>query len=337
MKAVGVKESLPVDDPACLIDFEAPIPEPDARELLVKVHAVSVNPVDTKRRMQVAADGALDEPAILGFDAAGTVAACGSDTELFVEGDPVWYSGSIDRPGSNAEFQVIDERMVGRRPRNFDDAEAAALPLTALTTWEALFDRMLIREGGSGEDTLLIIGGAGGVGSIAIQIAKRVAGLRVIATASRDETADWCRRQGADCIANHYELIRSVHDLGIEHVPYILNCADTVGHWDAMAELIEPEGRICSIVGAAEPVNLSLLMQKSASFSWEMMSTRPMFDTDTLIQQHEILERVSSLAESGEIRSTLSQQLKGLSAATLRRAHAQLESGSTIGKLSVVY
>ena len=313
------------------------MPQPGPRELLVRVHAASVNPVDTKRRLFVAVDRPLDEPMILGFDAVATVVETGSACERFRTGDRVWYAGSIDRAGSNAEYQAIDERMVGRAPDGLDDAEAAALPLTALTAWEAFFDRMCIAENTGSDETLLVIGGAGGVGSIAIQIAKRVAGLAVIATASRDETADWCRRQGADCIANHYELISSVRGLGTEHVSYILNCADTDGHWDAMAELIEPEGRICSIVGAEEPVNLSMLMQKSASFSWEMMSTRPMFGTDTLIRQHEILERVASLAESGEIRSTLSQQFKGLSAATLRKAHAQLESGSTIGKLSVVY
>ena len=337
MRAVGFTRSLPVDDPECLLDIEVPVPEPTGRQLRVQVLAASVNPVDVKRRQNVAAAHPLDAPMILGFDAVGTVDACGEDVELFRCGDAVWYSGSIDRSGSNAELQLVDERIVGRRPRNLGAPEAAALPLTALTAWEALFDRMRIAEGGGDARSLLIIGGAGGVGSIAIQLAKALTGLRVIATASRDETRQWCERMGADVIANHYDLVNSVRESGAEHVDYILNCADLLPHWDGISELIAPEGTIVSIVHAEGPVNLTSLMQKSATFAWEMMSTRPMFETPSMSRQHEILNRLAELVDSEIIRSTMTETLIGLTAATLVDGHARIESGRMIGKLCIDY
>ena len=361
MKAVGFTRSLPVGDRNCLVDFEIPIPVPGPGDLLIGVEAVSVNPVDTMRRRRAAAGQALERPMILGFDAAGTVVEAGSDTHLFKPGDRVWYSGSIDRSGSNAEFQVMDERIVGRRPENLEPAEAAALPLTALTAWEALFDRIGIprpginmvaadkRAGAALPDllgvpqpggpisTLLIIGGAGGVGSIAIQLAKRLTGMRVIATASRPASRGWCLEMGADRVADHRSLVESVRAPGREHVDYILNCADTAEHWDAMAELIAPEGKIACIVGSEQPVDLRKLMLKSVTFAWEHMSTRPVFQTDTMQRQHQILQQLAGRVEAGEIRSTLTTTLHGLSAATLRQAHAKLEARRMIGKLSIVY
>ena len=337
MKAVGFTRSLPVEDSRCLVDYETPVPVPGSGDLLIGVEAVSVNPVDTMRRRRAATGQALERPLILGFDAAGTVVEAGSDTHLFKPGDKVWYSGSIDRSGSNAEFQVMDERIVGRRPENLEPAEAAALPLTALTAWEALFDRIGIPQPADSSSILLIIGGAGGVGSIAIQLAKCLAGIKVIATASRPASCDWCLEMGADQVADHRTLVDSVRAQGNEHVDYILNCADTAEYWDAMAELIAPEGKIACIVGSERPVDLRKLMLKSVTIAWEHMSTRPIFKTDTMQRQHQILQQLADRVEAGEIRSTLTTTLHGLSAATLRQAHAKLEARRMIGKLSIIY
>ena len=337
MRAVGFTRSLPVSDPDCLVDVDLPEPRPSGRQLLVRPDAASINPVDAKRRQNVAVDKDLDEPVVLGFDAVGTVVSCGPDARLFEPGAQVWYSGSIDRSGSNAELQVVDERIAGRKPEKLSALAAAALPLTGITAWEALFDRLRVTEGGGQGETLLIIGGAGGVGSIAIQLAKALTKLRVIATASREETRRWCERMGADSIANHYELIDSVRGLGVTHVDYILNCADLSPHWDSICELVAPEGSIVGIVNADGPVDLTKLMMKSATFAWEMMSTRPMFDTRTLERQHDILQRLSGLADSGTVVSTMTDSLSGLTAATLIDAHRRIESGRTIGKLCIDY
>jgi len=337
MRAVGFTRSLPIDDPESLFDFEAEVPAPAERELLVKVSATSINPVDSKRRTNAASDVEFEKPMVLGFDATATVVAVGAETELFKEGDRVWYSGSIDRQGSNAEYQVVDERIVGRKPATLNDTEAAALPLTALTAWEAFFDRMHIEEGAGSGNTLLIIGGAGGVGSIATQIAKKLTDLTVVATASRDETRDWCYRQGADHVADHYDLVNSVRALDIPDVRWVLNCADLSPHWDSIVELIAPEGTVASIVHADGPVDLTQLMFKSVTFAWEMMSTRPIFGTSSMIRQHEILERVAGLVDGGEVRSTQTRVLSGLSANTLREAHRAIESGQMIGKLCIDY
>ena len=337
MRAVGFTRSLPIEDPDSLVDFEARIPTSGPTELLVKVVAASVNPVDSKRRLNAAAERVLEAPVILGFDAVGTVAETGKDVRLFKEGDTVWYSGSIDRQGSNAEYQVVDERIVGHKPETLTDTEAAALPLTSLTAWEAFFDRMRIAEGSGSGEALLIIGGAGGVGSVAIQLAKKLTDLTVIATASREETRDWCSKLGADLIANHYDLVASVRELDIPNVPWILNCADLSPHWDSIVELVAPEGTVASIVHANEPVDLSQLMFKSVTFAWEMMSTRPIFGTNTIIRQHDILERVAGLVDAGDVRTTQTEVLTGLSAKTLREAHTAIESGRTIGKLCIDY
>ena len=333
MKAIGLRKYLPITDKDSLIDIELPKPEPQGHDLLVSVQAISVNPVDTKVRAPK--DGVEDPPRILGWDAAGVVEAVGPDVTLFAPGDEVFYAGSITRPGTNSEFHLVDERIAGHKPKSLNFAEAAALPLTSITAWEALFDRMRIsREGASAGKPLLVIGGAGGVGSITIQLAKKVAGLTVIATASRDASRDWCLGLGADHVVNHREDIPAqLEAIGFEHVDYVLCLNHTDGHWNTMAKAVAPQGHICSIVETSAPVDLGLLKQKSVTFSWELMFTRPMFGTPDMIEQHRLLNEVSNLVDSGQIRTTAGQVVGVIHAANLRKAHAQIESGRAIGKL----
>ena len=333
MKAVGLLRYLPVDDPECLLDVELPVPEPGPMDLRVAVHAVSVNPVDTKIRKPKPAVEA--SPRVLGWDAAGVVDAVGAEVRGFAVGDAVYYAGSVTRPGSNAEFQLVDARIVARKPRSLSFAEAAALPLTALTAWEALFDRLRIDPGGADAGrSLLIVGGAGGVGSIAIQIAKRIAGLRVIATASRPQTVDACRAHGADVVIDHrHDLVDQLRDAGFESVDFALCCNDTDQHFPALATAIRPQGTVCSIVENARPLPVEQLKSKSAAFVWEFMFTRAMFGTPDLAEQGAILARVAEHIDAGTLRSTLTSTLSPINAENLRRAHAQLESGTTIGKL----
>jgi zinc-binding alcohol dehydrogenase family protein len=271
---------------------------------------------------------------VLGWDAAGVVEATGPDVTLFKKGDEVFYAGSITRPGCDSELHLVDERIAGPKPRSLDFAQAAALPLTALTAYEALFDQLSIDVGGRHAGrTLLVLNGAGGVGSIAIQLGK-LAGLRVIATASRPETQQWCRDMGADHVINHREdLPKQLKELGSAQVDYLFNTVDTVGYWDAMVEIIKPFGRIVSIVESKAPLNLGALMSKSASFSWELMFTRAMFQTPDMDEQHRILKEVSGWLDAGRLKGTLTEKLTPISAANLRQAHAKLESGKMIGKL----
>lgn len=335
MKAVGFKTSLPITDVNSFIDFKTDTPKPNGHELLVKIKAIAVNPVDYKIRQSAAIDTVLDEAKIIGWDATGIVEAVGEQVSIFKIGDEVYYAGDLTKPGCNAEYQVIDERIVGRKPNNLSDEAAAAMPLTTLTAWEILFDRMRISAEKDHGKTLLIIGGAGGVGSIAIQLAKKIAHLKVIATASRPETIAWCKKMGADVVVNHKDLINEVRAAGFKHLDFIVDFVDVNAYWDSMVELIKPQGHIASITGSAMPVALNKLKTKSASFSWEFMYTRSMFETDDMIEQHKILNTVASLIEDGEIMHTLTQTLEGLSAATLKQAHQQLESGTTIGKLAI--
>ena len=333
MKAVGIREYLPISDEASLLDLEIPKPEPGERDLLIAVEAIAVNPVDTKVRAPKSR--VEDLPRILGWDAAGIVEAVGPEVSLFSPGDEVFYAGSITRPGSNSEFHLVDERIVGRKPHSKTFAEAAALPLTSITAWEALFDRFEVStEGEDARKRLLVIGGAGGVGSIAIQLARQVAGLEVIATASRDESKAWCLDLGAHHVVNHRESIpEQLQALGVDAVEYVLCLNSTDQHWAAMAEVVAPQGHICSIVETAAPVDLGVLMAKSASFSWELMFTRPMFETPDMIEQHRLLNEVSTLVDSGRIRTTVTEVLSPISAANLRTAHARIESGRTVGKI----
>lgn len=337
MKAIGLSTSLPIDDPQSLFEFETAAPTPGPRDLLVRVRAVSVNPVDWKQRQRVAQGITLPEPRILGYDASGVVEAVGSEVGLFQPGDAVFYAGSMQRQGSNAELHLVDERIVGRKPAALTDAEAAALPLTSLTAWEAIFDRLRISEGGGAGKALLIIGGAGGVGSIAVQVAKQLTGLEVIATASREESARWCRDLGADRIADHRDLVASVRGLGRQFVEYILCTNDFEGHWRSLGELIAPQGAICSILGARQLPDVGPLMAKSATLAWELMFTRSTFATEDMGEQHRILDRMADLVDAGRIRTTLTRTLTGFTAANHRQAHELLEAGQMIGKLAITY
>ena len=333
MKAVGLYKHLPISDPHSLIDCELPDPVATRRDLLVRIKAISVNPVDTKVRAPK--EGEYETAKILGWDAAGVVESVGDDVTLFAPGDEVYYAGDITRPGSNAELQLIDERLVGKKPTTLSFKEAAALPLTTITAWEALFDRLeIVRDKGS-EATLLIIGGAGGVGSMATQIAKTVPGpgLKVIATASRGETVEWCEKQGADFIINHYEpLLPQIEELNLE-VDYIFCCNNTDSHWNSMAELVRPQGKICTIVDNQEPLDTTLFKTKSLTHVWEFMYTRSMFKTDDMQVQGDLLNRVSKLVDDGVIATTMQEDFGSINAENLRKAHARVEEGSMIGKL----
>ncbi|KVQ61570.1 zinc-binding alcohol dehydrogenase family protein [Burkholderia territorii] len=333
MKAVGLTRYLPIDDPQALVDVELPQPVPGPRDLLVKVDAISVNPVDTKVR---APKPQVEQtPRVLGWDAAGTVVAVGAEVTMFRPGDEVFYAGSITRAGANSEFHTVDERIAAIKPRSLDFAASAALPLTALTAWEALFDRLRVSpQGADAGKSVLIIGGAGGVGSIAIQLAKTLGKLRVIATASRPASAEWVRSLGADDVVDHFgDLPAQLRAIGHANVDYVLIFNDTDRHFPAAAEIIRPQGGICTIVENDKPIPVELLKAKSAAFHWEFMFTRAMFETPDMIEQHKILSEVARLVDGGTLRTTLGEQLGPINAANLRRAHQLLEAGRAIGKL----
>jgi NADPH2:quinone reductase len=335
MKAVALTRYLPIDDPQSLLDVELPTPVPGAHDLLVRVEAVSVNPVDTKVRSpkpQVEA-----QPKVLGYDAAGVVEAAGASVDGFQPGDRVYYAGDVTRPGSNAQFQLVDARLAGHAPRSLDLAEAAALPLTAITAWELLFQRMPFDSEHGGEDkSLLVIGGAGGVGSIAIQLARR-AGFTVIATASRNETTEWCRTMGALHVVNHrHALAPQLEALGFGQVDAVLNLADTDHYWDAIGQLLAPQGHVGLIVEPAGALRIGdPYKAKCIGIHWEFMFARARSNTPDMAEQGRILERVARLIDAGELRCTRTETLVPINAANLREAHRRLESGSTIGKLAL--
>ena len=299
-------------------DIELPKPSPSGRDLLVKVEAISVNPVDYKQRKAATASK------VLGWDAAGIVEAIGPQTELFKPGDQVYYAGDVTRPGCNSEFHLVDERIVGRKPKTLDFAQAAAMPLTSITAWEAFHDRMRIQRG----KRLLIISGAGGVGSIGIQLAKH-AGMHVIATASRPDSIAWVKSLGADEVVGRD--FRSQINTPVE---YIANFSgDLDAYWDAMAELVAPQGAVVAIVGNQKPLSMDLVRSKSASVCWELMFTRPRFKTPDMIEQHKLLNQVADLLDAGKLKCTLKETLSPINGANLRKAHQRLESGTMIGKL----
>ena len=333
MKAVGLYKYLPIDAPDSLVDVEIDKPSPKGRELLVAVRAVAVNPVDTK--MRAPQDKVEENPRILGWDAAGVIEAIGPDVSLFNVGDEVFYAGSFVEPGCNSEFHIVDERIVGNKPKTLDFVQAAALPLTSITAWESMFDRLEISPGDedSGKN-LLIIGGAGGVGSIATQFAKQLTKLSITVTASRPESKIWCKELGVDHIINHYlDIPEQVQDLGIEGYDYVLCFNDTDEHWLSIATVIKPQGKICSIVETAGDVDLGALKSKSATFSWEFMFTRSMYETEDMIEQHNILNRVAELADGGTIKTTSNKVLEPINAANLKAAHAEIEGRHAIGKI----
>ncbi|WP_379156409.1 zinc-binding alcohol dehydrogenase family protein [Paenibacillus sp. sgz5001063] len=333
MKAVGLYKYLPIENPESLIDVELDKPSPEGRDLLVRVQAVSVNPVDYKVRSPKNREESV--PKVLGWDVAGVVEQVGPESTLFRPGDEVYYAGSIVRPGGNSEYHLVDERIVGKKPSTLDFAQAAALPLTSITAWESLYDRLAVsrnKEDNAGK-TLLIIGAAGGVGSIAIQLAK-YSGLTVIGTASRPESVNWAKGLGADHIINHFEaFVPQLKAVGFDQVDYILCLNSTEKHWANMAEAIAPQGKICSIVETDELLNLTLLKNKSVTFAWELMFTRSTYQTPDMIEQHKLLNEVAHLVDEGVIRTTTSETLTPINAENLRKAHAMLETGRTVGKV----
>ena len=334
MFAIGYRTPSPIAAPEALVELDLPMPRPGPRDLLVAVEAVSVNPVDVKLR--AAAAPPAGEARILGFDAAGTVAAVGAEVTLFQPGDQVFYAGAIDRPGSNATHQLVDERIVGPKPRSLGFAEAAALPLTAITAWELLFDRLGIpREGGEGQGeglSLLIVNGAGGVGSILAQLARRLTRLTVVATASRPETTEWCRSMGAHHVIDHRRpLDEGLAAIGLPAVTHIASLTATDRHLPALERAIAPQGRIAVI---DDPPALDILpfKRKSVSLHWELMFTRSLFGTPDMAEQHRLLAEVSRLVDAGTLRTTMTHHGGRIDAANLRALHALVESGRSIGK-----
>jgi zinc-binding alcohol dehydrogenase family protein len=331
MRAVGYKHSLPIDDAQSLIDLEIEKPSPQGRDLLVQVKAISVNPVDTKVRKR--ADPKGGAPKILGFDAAGMVAAAGADAKLFKPGDAVFYAGSILRPGTNAEYHLVDERIVGTKPATLDFAAAAALPLTSITAWEMLFDRLAVPRGGGEGRSLLIIGAAGGVGSIAIQLARALTKLTIIATASRPETIAWCKELGAHHVIDHTKpMAPQLEAIGHRFVDYVFGVNATDKHYDTIVEVIAPQGKL-GMIDDPGLFDANKLKGKSASLHWESMFTRSSFQTADMDAQHRLLNEVAKLVDTKVIRTTLAEKVGAINAANLKRAHALIESGRARGKL----
>lgn len=335
MKAVAYRQPGAIDRDDALIDIELPRPLPQGRDLLVEVQAVSVNPVDTKVRKSTAPEAGAAR--VLGFDAVGIVREVGPDASLFKVGDAVWYAGAIDRPGSNSEFQLVDERIVGSKPASLSAADAAALPLTAITAWELLFDRLQVPRKDGMPASLLVIGAAGGVGSILVQLARQLTGLTVIGTASRAETRDWVRQMGAHHVIDHRQplaaQVAALTALDAPPVAYVASLTHTEQHFAQIVELLAPQGKLALIDDPAEPIDIRLLKRKSLSLHWELMFTRALFQTADMQAQHALLNEVAALVDQGRLRSTVQQRLGTINAANLRQAHRLIEAGSTIGKI----
>ncbi|MFT5241689.1 MAG: NADPH2:quinone reductase [Kiritimatiellia bacterium] len=332
MKAVAYRIPGPIERDDALQDITLDTPKAEGRDLLVKICAVSVNPVDTKLRRAVAPEG--DAWKVLGFDASGVVEAVGPDAQNFKPGDAVFYAGSLTRPGTNSEFHLVDERIVGRKPCNVNHAEAAALPLTAITAWEMLFDRLDVkRPTPQGADTILIIGGAGGVGSITIQLLRALTEMTVVATASRPETQDWVRECGAHHVIDHSQPLASqVEALGRGAPGFVFSTTQTHRHMADIVELIAPQGRF-GLIDDPEALNVMPLKRKSISLHWELMFTRTLFGTPDIEEQGKLLNDVADLVEAGRIHSTATDVAGKIDAKTLRAVHAQIESGTSRGKI----
>ncbi|MQA42546.1 zinc-binding alcohol dehydrogenase family protein [Rugamonas aquatica] len=333
MKAVAYRKSLPITHDDALIDIELPAPQATGRDLLVEVRAISVNPVDVKIRANMApAEG---DSKVIGWDAAGIVKAVGPDVTLFKPGDEVWYAGALMRPGTNSELHLVDERIVGHKPAKLDFAQAAALPLTAITAWELLFERLGVSrdKAATHGQSLLVIGAAGGVGSILVQLARQLTGLTVIGTASRDDTAAWVKQLGAHHVIDHSKpLNEEITRLGLPPVSHVASLNQTDQHWNAIAELVAPQGKVALIDDPAA-IDVRLLKRKSVSLHWEFMFTRSMFETADMQKQHQLLNDVATLVDTGVIKTTLAERYGKINAANLKRAHALIESNRAKGKL----
>jgi zinc-binding alcohol dehydrogenase family protein len=333
MRAVGFNMPQPVTAETSLIDIDLPMPEAKGRDLLVEIRAVSVNPVDTKVRASAKVEAG--QYRILGYDAAGVVTAVGPDVKLFKPGDEVYYSGVINRPGTNAEFHLVDERIVGFKPKTLSFEEAAALPLTAITAYEALFHRMKVQDKLTGAwNAVLIIGGAGGVGSIAIQLLRELSDVTVIGTGSRPETQEWIRELGAHHVLDHSKpMAAQLAQMAIGAPAFVFSTTHTEYHLKDILELIAPLGRFGLIDDPKEPVDLRLFKSKALSIHWELMFSRPLFQTPDMIEQHKILNHVAELVDASKIRTTLAETVGPINAANLKKAHAMIESNRTKGKL----
>lgn len=333
MKAVGYTQSLDINEPKALEDIELPQPTPGARDLLVKVSAVSVNPVDTKVRMRAApAEG---EYKVLGYDAVGEVVEVGDEVSTYKVGDRVWYAGDITRSGTNAEYHLVDERIAGLAPQSLSDAEAAAVPLTAITAWELLFDRIGLAQGEQAIDVrLLVVGAAGGVGSILVQLASQLTNATVIGTASRSESQAWVKELGADHVIDHSKSFsEELSRIGLENVTHIISLTHTDQHYDQLVEIIAPQGKLALIDDPVGGLDIMKLKQKSISLHWELMFTRSMFQTADMAEQAALLNKVSELVDAAKVKTTLGENFGTINAENLKRAHAQIESNTSIGKI----
>lgn len=334
MKAVGVLENLPTNNEASFVDFELPAPVASGKDLLVCILGISLNPVDFKERHDIV--GKLTEPLILGWDACGEVLAVGDDVKTFKVGDMVMYAGEINRPGCYAERQLVDERIVGLKPESLTAEEAACVPLTTLAAWEALFDRLEIDRITDENTVLLIIGGAGGLGSMAIQFARQLSKCKVIATASRKESKDWCLKMGAHYVIDHSkDLKEQLVNLGHDTVPLILNLSNNTSYWEVMANIVSPEGAICLVSSTKAKLDLDLFMGKSVRINYELMFTRSLYSTEKMPIQGDVLRRVAKMIDSGTILHTRNEDMGKISAANIRNAHARVETGRMIGKASL--
>lgn len=335
MKAVGYAQSLDINDPKSLEDIELPTPTPGARDLLIKVSAVSVNPVDTKVRVRAAPPEG--EYKVLGYDAVGEVVEVGDEVLSYKVGDRVWYAGDITRSGTNAEYHLVDERIAGKAPQSLSNAEAAAVPLTAITAWELLFDRIALKtkdHTASFDERLLVVGAAGGVGSILVQLAAQLTNATIIGTASRPESRAWVKELGADYIIDHHQSFREQLDsLGISNVTHITSLTHTGQHYNQLLEVIAPQGKLALIDDPEGGLDIMKLKQKSVSIHWEFMFTRSMFQTADIEEQRVLLNKVSELIDAGEIKTTLGENFGSINAHNLKRAHAQIESNRAIGKI----
>lgn len=332
MKAIAYYHSLPITDPQSLQDIELPEPVAGPRDLLVEVKAISVNPVDTKVRQNVQPEAGVAK--VLGWDVAGVVKAVGSEVTLFKAGDKVFYAGSIARAGGNSELHVVDERIVGHMPKTLGFADAAALPLTAITAWELLFERLHIQEGQDDQgQSLLIVGAAGGVGSILTQLASQLTGLKVIGTASRAQTQEWVRSLGADLVIDHSRPLSDVlKEAGQPQVTHVASLTQTDQHLDQLVEALAPQGKL-ALIDDPKALDVTKLKRKSLSLHWEFMYTRSLFETADMLEQHKLLNRVAALIDAGTLKTTVGEHFGTINAENLRRAHALLESGQAKGKI----
>jgi len=336
MKAIGYQQSLPISDPASLIDIELPQPTASGHDLLVRVKSIAVNPVDFKIRQNVAPQD--DEYKVIGWDAVGEVVAVGDSVSNFKPGDMVFYAGDLNRQGSNAEYQLVDERIVGNKPKSLSESEAAALPLTAITAWELLFERLAIKQQhpdskDQSNDVLLITGAAGGVGSILVQLASALTGATVIGTASRESSSKWVKSLGADFVIDHTKpLPAQIEQLNIGQVTHVASLTHTDSYLDSYVELLAPMGKL-ALIDDPQSLDISKLKLKSISLHWEFMFTRSMFKTSDMSKQHELLNKVADLIDQGVIKTTVGKNLGLINAENLRAAHEELESGKSIGKI----